>query len=50
MSLVFQFVQQMGWDIVVESALGRGTTVTLTLPIQAGTFPETAIHQDSHVR
>jgi two-component system, NtrC family, sensor histidine kinase PilS len=41
MSLVFQFVQQMGWDIQVDSALGRGTRVTLTLPIHAGTFPAT---------
>jgi len=45
MSLVFQFVQQMGWDIQVDSALGRGTRVTLILPIHAGTFPTQAIHQ-----
>jgi len=45
MSLVYQFVQQMGWDIQVESAPGRGTRVTLILPIHAGTFPETTIHQ-----
>ncbi len=36
MSLVFQFVQQMGWDIQVESALGRGTRVSLTLPVARG--------------
>jgi two-component system sensor histidine kinase PilS (NtrC family) len=47
MSLVFQFVQQMGWDIQVESALGRGTMVTLTLPLHAGTIPASAVHQDS---
>ena len=32
MSLVFQFVQGMGWDIQVDSAQGRGTTVRLLLP------------------
>jgi len=32
MSLVFQFVQQMGWGIQVDSALGAGTTVTLRIP------------------
>jgi two-component system sensor histidine kinase PilS (NtrC family) len=46
MSLVFQFVQQMGWDIRVDSALGRGTTITLTLPIHEGTFPVDEVHQD----
>jgi signal transduction histidine kinase len=46
MSLVFQFVQQMGWDIRVDSTLGRGTTITLTLPIHEGTFPVDVIHQD----
>jgi two-component system sensor histidine kinase PilS (NtrC family) len=40
MSLVFQFVQQMGWGIQVESALGAGTTVTLKIPLAPGTFPE----------
>jgi two-component system sensor histidine kinase PilS (NtrC family) len=45
MSLVFQFVQQMGWDIQVDSGLGRGTRVTLILPIHAGTFPAETIHQ-----
>jgi two-component system sensor histidine kinase PilS (NtrC family) len=49
MSLVFQFVQQMGWDIQVDSALGRGTRVTLTLPIHAGTFPPQSIHQAAPV-
>lgn len=48
MSLVFQFVQQMGWEIQVESALGRGTTVTLTLPVHAGPVAEPLIHQDRH--
>jgi two-component system sensor histidine kinase PilS (NtrC family) len=33
MSLVFQFVQRMGWDIQVKSALGEGTTVQLTIPL-----------------
>jgi two-component system sensor histidine kinase PilS (NtrC family) len=32
MSLVFQFVQKMGWDIHLDSAPGKGTRVTLTLP------------------
>lgn len=32
MSLVFQFVQGMGWDIQVDSSPGRGTTVRLLLP------------------
>jgi len=48
MSLVFQFVQQMGWDIQVDSTLGRGTTITLTLPIHPGSGPEPAISQDLH--
>ena len=47
MSLVFQFVQKMGWDIRVETALGRGTRITLTLPIHPGTFPESGVHQDA---
>ena len=34
MSLVFQFVQQMGWRIQVDSALGSGTTVTLEIPLE----------------
>jgi two-component system sensor histidine kinase PilS (NtrC family) len=38
MSLVFQFVQRMGWDIHVESRIEVGTTVHLTLPL--GTEPE----------
>jgi len=50
MSLVFQFVQQMGWDIQVVSTVGRGTAVTLTLPIHRGAPPEPEIHQDPHVR
>jgi len=36
MSLVYQFVKQMGWDIRVESALGQGTSVFLTLPVTEG--------------
>jgi len=36
MSLVFQFVQQMGWDIQVSSSLGAGTTVTLYIPARPG--------------
>ena len=32
MSLVFQFVQQMGWSIQVESTLGLGTAIALTIP------------------
>ena len=33
MSLVFQFVRQMGWDIQLDSAPGRGTTVALSIPL-----------------
>jgi len=40
MSLVFQFVQQMGWRIRVESVPGGGTTVTLKIPLEPGTFSE----------
>ncbi len=32
MSLVFQFVQRMGWVIHVDSALSRGTTIRLHIP------------------
>lgn len=39
MSLVYQFVQQMAWDIRVESEPGRGTTVTLVLPGHEGPPP-----------
>ena len=46
MSLVFQFVQQMGWTIQVESAPGRGTAVALTIPVHAGTFSPPAVPQD----
>jgi two-component system sensor histidine kinase PilS (NtrC family) len=38
MSLVFQFVQQMRWTIQVESAPGAGTSVTLKIPLDPGTF------------
>jgi len=33
MSLVFQFVQRMGWVIHVESTLHQGTTIRLRIPI-----------------
>lgn len=33
LSLVYQFVQRMGWDIRLESEPGRGTTVHLRLPV-----------------
>ncbi len=33
MSLVFQFVQRMGWQIRIDSLEGSGTTVHLTLPL-----------------
>ncbi len=33
MSLVYQFVKQMEWEIAVESSPGLGTTVRLTLPL-----------------
>ena len=39
MSLVFQFVQRMGWNIRIESHEGSGTTVHLTLPL--GAEPDT---------
>lgn len=50
MSLVFQFVQKMGWDIQVDSAPGRGTRVVLAIPRAAaeaapGTIPASAIGQ-----
>lgn len=32
LSLVYQFVQAMGWDIKVDSTLGKGTKVRLFLP------------------
>jgi signal transduction histidine kinase len=38
MSLVFQFVQRMGWDIRIDSLEGSGTTVHLVLPL--GTEPD----------
>ena len=39
LSLVYQFVQSMGWEIQVESAKGKGTKVRLRLPAlpEAGT-------------
>ncbi|MBL0209651.1 MAG: PAS domain S-box protein [Holophagaceae bacterium] len=33
MSLVFQFVQAMGWDIRVQSQLNQGTLVSLKIPL-----------------
>ncbi|MDP2876051.1 MAG: ATP-binding protein, partial [Holophaga sp.] len=33
MSLVFQFVQRMGWDIEVDSELERGTRIRLRIPL-----------------
>jgi signal transduction histidine kinase len=33
MSLVYQFIQQMAWDIHVESAEGSGTRIHLRIPI-----------------
>ena len=36
MSLVYQFAQQMGWSIQVESTPGSGTAVALTIPLQGG--------------
>jgi two-component system sensor histidine kinase PilS (NtrC family) len=46
MSLVFQFVQQMGWDIEVASALGQGTTIHLSIPIHPGTSLPPAAHHE----
>jgi two-component system sensor histidine kinase PilS (NtrC family) len=45
MSLVFQFVQRMGWSIRVESVLGRGTIVSLTMPVQELSVPVSSIPQ-----
>ncbi|WP_279342064.1 two-component system sensor histidine kinase NtrB [Mesoterricola sediminis] len=36
MSLVFQFIQQMGWEIRVESEVGRGTAVSVEMPVASG--------------
>jgi two-component system sensor histidine kinase PilS (NtrC family) len=33
MSLVFQFVQRMGWDIAVDSEPQEGTTIRLRIPV-----------------
>lgn len=41
MSLVFQFIQRMGWDIRIESRERVGTTVHLLVP--EGTEPEQAL-------
>jgi signal transduction histidine kinase len=35
MSLVYQFVRQMGWEIRVESRPGQGTQVHLKVPVAA---------------
>lgn len=37
LSLVYQFVQRMGWDIRLTSLPGQGTTVHLRIPIPPGT-------------
>jgi len=39
MSLVFQFVQRMGWDIGLDSAPDRGTKIHLRLPTADTTVP-----------
>ena len=46
MSLVFQFVQQMGWDIQVTSTLGAGTSVILYVPARPAP-PQPGISQPS---
>jgi len=33
MSLVFQFIRQMGWEIRAESETGKGTTIHLEIPL-----------------
>ena len=33
LSLVYQFTQSMGWEIQVDSAVGKGTRVRLSLPV-----------------
>lgn len=40
LSLVYQFVQTMGWEIQVDSVLGQGTKVRLILPTQPLDGPE----------
>ncbi|HWQ08567.1 MAG TPA: ATP-binding protein [Holophaga sp.] len=40
MSLVFQFVQRMGWDVHVTSQERAGTTIHLTIPLGSEPEPE----------
>ena len=40
MALVYRFVQQMGWEIDVQSAPGMGTRVNLTLPVRPAEEPD----------
>ena len=42
MPIVKNLVQQMGGEIVVESALGRGTTFTMTIPFELASGPDKA--------
>lgn len=39
MSLVFQFVQRMGWDITPESEPGRGTRMRVRMPVLEDLHP-----------
>jgi len=44
MSVVFQFVQRMGWDIRVESRQGIGTRIILSIPLAEE--PQLVLDQD----
>jgi len=50
MSLVFQFVQKMGWDIQVQSAPGAGTRVGLIIPVQGAPVPPEAFSATAAAR
>ncbi len=40
MALVYRFVEQMGWEIDVESSPGAGTRIHLTLPVRSAPDPQ----------
>lgn len=48
MSLVFQFVQRMDWDIRVSSALSEGTTVQLLIPLASESQEGEKIRPEGH--
>ena len=39
LAMVYGFMRQSGGDVLITSAVGQGTTIRLTLPIQADTPP-----------